>query len=72
MSTYYSSLKFLNFSDQINAIDKGEIVAPVHIRVKPINLCNHNCWYCAYRTDSVTLGDDMNDRDQIPKEKWWS
>ena len=69
MSTYYSSLKFLNFSDQINAIDKGEIVAPVHIRVKPINLCNHNCWYCAYRTDNVTLGDDMNDRDQIPKEK---
>ena len=69
MSTYYSSLKFLNFSDQINAIDKGEIVAPVHIRVKPINLCNHNCWYCAYRTDNVTLGNDMNDRDQIPKEK---
>ena len=69
MSTYYSSLKFLNFSNQLHAIANGEIVAPVHIRVKPMNLCNHNCWYCAYRTDNVTLGDQMNDRDQIPKEK---
>ena len=69
MSTYYSSLKFLNFNKQLNAISKGEVVAPIHIRVKPINLCNHDCWYCAYRTDNVTLGDQMNERDQIPRGK---
>ena len=69
MSTYYSSLKFLNFKDQLHAISNGEIVAPVHIRVKPMNLCNHNCWYCAYRTDNVILGEDMDEKDQIPKKK---
>ncbi len=69
MSTYYSSLKFLNFRTQLDALSKGDIVAPVHIRVKPINLCNHNCWYCAYRTDNVVLGDQMDEKDQIPKQK---
>ena len=69
MSTYYSSLKFLNFRPQLEALSKGGVVAPVHVRVKPMNLCNHNCWYCAYRTDNVVLGEDMDERDQIPKKK---
>lgn len=41
-------------------------MAPVHIRVKPTNHCNHKCWYCAYRTDDLALGGEMNDRDSIP------
>ena len=69
MTTYYSSLKFLNFRPQLEALSNGETVAPVHIRVKPMNLCNHNCWYCAYRTDNLVLGEQMNERDQIPKKK---
>ena len=69
MSTYYSSLKFLNFRTQLDGLSKGNVVAPIHIRLKPMNLCNHNCWYCAYRTDNVALGDQMDEKDQIPKKK---
>ena len=69
MSTLYSTLKFLRFNEHLNAIENGEIVAPVHIRVKPINHCNHKCWYCAYRTDDLILGDEMDEKDTIPADK---
>lgn len=69
MSSYYSALKFLRFGEHIHAIEKGEAVAPLHIRVKPINHCNHKCWYCAYRTDDLLLGNEMSEKDTIPEEK---
>jgi len=69
MSTYYSALKFLRFNEHINAIKSGQIIAPVHIRVKPTNHCNHKCWYCAYRTEDLSLGDDMEEKDAIPADK---
>lgn len=69
MSTIYSNLKFVRFSDHLRAIEERRVLAPVHIRIKPINRCNHSCWYCAYRTDAVTLGEDMNLSDVIPEAK---
>ncbi len=65
----YSNLKFLRFREQLDALVDGTVAAPVHIRIKPINLCNHHCWYCAYRTDDLKLGEDMDERDQIPSDK---
>jgi MoaA/NifB/PqqE/SkfB family radical SAM enzyme len=53
----------------LDALRDRRVVAPVHVRIKPTNMCNHNCWYCAYRTDDLHLGEDMNERDQIPREK---
>ncbi|MBK8759919.1 MAG: radical SAM protein [Sulfuritalea sp.] len=69
MTTYYSALKFLRFKDHLQALAEGRVVAPVHIRVKPTNRCNHDCWYCAYRTNDLTLGDEMREQDSIPTEK---
>ena len=69
MATYYSPLKFLHFKKHLAGLDQGEIVAPVHIRVKPTNHCNHNCWYCAYRADNLDLGDEMVLKDSIPAER---
>ena len=66
MTAYYSTLKFLKFKDHLQALEERRVVAPVHIRVKPTNHCNHKCWYCAYRTDDVALGGEMNDRNRIP------
>jgi wyosine [tRNA(Phe)-imidazoG37] synthetase (radical SAM superfamily) len=69
MATYYSALKFLQFKDHLQGLADGRIVAPVHIRVKPTNTCNHNCWYCAYRTNDLALGDEMVEKDSIPAER---
>lgn len=66
MSTYYSALKFLQFKDHLQGLAQGQIMAPVHIRVKPTNFCNHKCWYCAYRTDELSLGGEMVEKDSIP------
>ncbi len=65
----YSSLKAMHFHDRLDAMQAGELAAPVHVRIKPTNICNHSCYFCAYRTDDVSLGEDMVERDRIPKEK---
>ena len=69
MATYYSSLKFLQFKDHMKGLEQGRIVGQVHIRVKPTNHCNHNCWYCAYRVDNLTLGNEMVEKDSIPADR---
>ena len=69
MATLYSSLKFLRFADHLQAIKNGRVVAPVHIRVKPTNHCNHHCWYCCYRSNDLALGEEMLEQDSIPAEK---
>lgn len=69
MATLYSSLKFLNYTGHLAALREGRVVAPVHVRIKPINRCNHNCWYCAYRVDHLQLGAEMDENDRIPDIK---
>ncbi len=67
----YSRLKIFHYKDKLDSLPKenSEIKAPIHIRIKPTNICNHNCWYCAYKVDYLQLGQDMVERDYIPKEK---
>lgn len=69
MATLYSSLKFLKFQDHIAALSERRVAVPVHVRVKPTNVCNHNCWYCAYRTDDLALGGEMVEKDSIPEAR---
>ena len=65
----YSDLKFLHFNKTLKALGEKKIIAPIHIRIKPTNVCNHDCWYCAYHSSDVQLGDQMTYRDVIPYEK---
>ena len=67
--TLYSNLKFLRFPQHIEALRTRHVVAPVHIRIKPINRCNHDCWYCAYRVSNLHLGEDIDYDDIIPEAK---
>ena len=69
MSSLYSDLKFMRYPDQLAAWRSGTVSPPVHVRIKPMNHCNHDCWYCAYRYDALALGEDIDLKDQIPKEK---
>ncbi len=69
MSIIYNTEKYQYFPGTLKAYMENKLVAPTHIRIKPINLCNHNCWYCAYRNDSLQLGDSIELKDAIPEEK---
>jgi MoaA/NifB/PqqE/SkfB family radical SAM enzyme len=69
MSRLYSNIKFLRFPSHLQALHERQVVAPVHVRIKPINHCNHSCWYCAYRSDDLQLGEDMDLSDVIPEDK---
>lgn len=66
----YTKTKVFHFKEKIDSlIDRDLISPPVHIRIKPTNVCNHNCYYCAYRVNRLQLGRDMVKKDYIPKEK---
>ena len=67
----YSRLKIFHYKEKLDSIpkDKKTILPPLQIRIKPTNVCRHNCWYCAYRADNLQLGKDMIVKDYIPKEK---
>lgn len=69
MSVVYSELKPFAFVDRLAARHGARPAAPVHIRIKPMNHCNHGCWFCAYRSDGLDLGDEMDLQSRIPDAK---
>ncbi|ABK43575.1 Radical SAM domain protein [Magnetococcus marinus MC-1] len=69
MAQLYSHLKFLRFHSHLQALQERRVEAPVHIRIKPTNLCNQDCWYCAYKVSHLQLGQNMVERDAIPEAK---
>lgn len=71
MGSLYTKFKVFHFQEKLDSLpaDINKILPPVHVRIKPTNVCCHNCWYCAYRVDNLQLGKDMNTRDTIPEQK---
>src|SRR3989339_90697 len=71
MNNLYTFMKVFHFKDKIDSLPEfvDSILAPIHIRIKPTNVCNHNCWYCAYKADNLHLGKDMQKNSFIPREK---
>ncbi len=69
MKDVYTKLKFLRFREQLDAIESGNIAPPVHVRIKPMNPCDHDCWYCAYHVENLQLGSLMEYKDRLSREK---
>lgn len=44
----YSNFKIFHHPQTLAALAEGRRSAPVHIRLKPTNTCNHHCGYCTY------------------------
>lgn len=68
-ATPYSNLKVFKHSQQLEAIAAGTHIAPIYIRIKPTNYCNHHCFYCSYADSDLALRDGVNYTDSIPYEK---
>ncbi len=69
MTKLYSDLKILHFDSKLRDILDGTLSPPLHIRLKPTNKCNHNCYYCCYRNKDLYLNQLFNENDEIPKDK---
>jgi len=71
MGLLYTKMKIFHFKEKLDSLPRsiGTVLPPLHIRIKPTNVCNHRCAYCAYRTDNLQLGKDMQVKDSIPREK---
>lgn len=67
-STPYSNLKIFHHFDTLSKLKNGERCNPLYIRIKPTNVCNHNCYYCHYKNPYLTL-DEYNPTDYIPHDK---
>ncbi len=71
MALLYTKMKVFHYREKLASLspDIAKHSAPLQIRIKPTNACNHNCYYCAYRVEGQDLGQDMNLNDSIPREK---
>ncbi len=65
----YSNLKIFAHAQALNDIGDGKRIAPIYVRMKPTNCCNHKCYYCSYADNALGLRDSVNRQDQIPWEK---
>ena len=69
MGKIYSDLKVFHFHSKLRDLEERRISAPLHIRLKPTNRCNHRCIYCCFRNDKLYLSELLKEEDQIPAGK---
>lgn len=79
----YSDYKIFHFKEKIDSFVTQEITAPIYVRIKPINLCNHGCFFCVYSTGFRVkdggdeehiisqMHEDMREDDTIPAKKMY-
>lgn len=68
-ATPYSNLKIFAHVQELEKIGADKRIAPIYIRIKPTNYCNHKCFYCSYADNELGLRNSVNRQDQIPWEK---
>jgi len=69
MGSVYSNLKVFHFHGKLDALSRGEVTPPIHIRLKPTNRCNQRCIYCCFRNQDLFLSELLKESDEIPREK---
>jgi len=65
----YSRLKIFAHPQKVQDLLEDRVSAPVHIRIKPTNNCNHKCFYCIYDPSVGNMHIAINRNDEIPREK---
>ena len=67
-NTPYSQLKVFFHNDVLQNLMNNRRCAPIYVRIKPTNRCNHDCNYCHYKSPYLRL-DEYKINDQIPRDK---
>lgn len=65
----YGTLKLVWHREKLESLLEGRVTAPVYVRVKPTNRCDHFCFYCVYNPDFSGIHSEINKEDEIPREK---
>ena len=65
----YSYLKIFQHPEKLNSLKQRKVSAPLYVRMKPINLCNHHCFYCSYDDQDLGLRSTFKVKDKIPWPK---
>jgi len=65
----YGGLKIIWHPDKLKSFKDGVIKAPLYVRIKPTNKCDHNCFYCSYAPEFKYIYCERFKReDEIPRE----
>lgn len=66
----YSAGKLAFHKEKLKDLKEGKHTPPITIRFKPINKCNHKCFYCSYAPDwEYLLSETIKEEDMMPWEK---
>lgn len=67
----YSDHKIVWFPEKLASFRAGTLTAPIYVRIKPTNRCNHHCEWCAYGHGDwdIAMHEGMNERDMLPRAK---
>jgi wyosine [tRNA(Phe)-imidazoG37] synthetase (radical SAM superfamily) len=65
----YGHERIVGDTEKIKSFKQSIITAPIYVRVKPTNICSHNCFFCVYESSWSGIHCEMTRQDQIPKEK---
>jgi hypothetical protein len=44
----YSDYKIFSHPEKILSFKDDVLTPPIYVRIKPINKCNHACYWCVY------------------------
>jgi MoaA/NifB/PqqE/SkfB family radical SAM enzyme len=53
MKNPYSDMKIFKHHQKLMDLEKNIISGPIFLRVKPTNICNHNCYYCYFHNKDL-------------------
>jgi len=68
-SNKYSDHKIVHFPEKLESLRTGKVAAPLYVRVKPINKCCHDCFFCVYNKENSNMHDNMDRADMLSKDK---
>lgn len=62
-SNKYSIHKIAWFPEKLESFRRGVVTAPIYVRVKPTNRCNHDCFFCVYKASFSGMHELSPDRE---------